>query len=68
MKKIIIFTLLTFSISANAQFGDLMKGLEKLAKELDGASQQQQVQPEQGSQQQQQQQQQLQQNCFSTLE
>ena len=40
MKKLIIFTLLTFSLSANAQFGDLLKGLEKIAKELDSTSQQ----------------------------
>jgi hypothetical protein len=48
VKKIIIFTLLTFSLSANAQFGDLLKGLEKIAKELDGSSQQ----PSDGSSQQ----------------
>ncbi len=48
MKKLIIITLLTFSLSANAQFGDLLKGLEKIAKELDGSSQQ----PSDGSSQQ----------------
>jgi hypothetical protein len=45
MKKLLAFILLTFSLSANAQFGDLFKGLEKLAKDIEGGTQQQQAQP-----------------------
>ena len=49
MKKILIFYFaLFFSCSANAQFGDLLKGLEKIAKEL-GGDNQQQSQPQQES-------------------
>jgi len=40
MKKLFAFILFTFSISANAQFGDMLKGLEKIAKELDVSTQQ----------------------------
>jgi hypothetical protein len=51
MKKLLIFYFaLFFSCSANAQFGDLLKGLEKIAKELGGDNQQQsQPQPQQES-------------------
>lgn len=42
MKKLIGIFLLSFCLSANAQFGDLFKGLEKLAKDLEGGTQQQQ--------------------------
>jgi hypothetical protein len=49
MKKLLIFYFaLFFSCSANAQFGDLLKGLEKIAKEL-GGDNQQQSQPQQES-------------------
>ena len=47
MKKLLIFYFaLFFSCSANAQFGDLLKGLEKIAKEI-GGDNQQQSQPQQ---------------------
>ena len=49
MKKLLIFYFaLFFSCSANAQFGDLLKGLEKIAKEI-GGDNQQQSQPQQES-------------------
>jgi hypothetical protein len=57
MKKLIGFILLSFCLSANAQFGDLFKGLEKLAKDLEGGTQQQQAQPSNPQQQSQPQQQ-----------
>lgn len=42
MKKLLIFYfVLFFSCNANAQFGDILKGLEKIAKELGGDNQQQ---------------------------
>ena len=48
MRKIIIFvTLVSLTSIANAQFGDLMKGLEKMMKDIEGNTEQQKEQPQQ---------------------
>lgn len=52
MKKAIALVLVFLSLSAYAQFGDLIKNLEKAAKELEGGLKQQPEQPSNKSQQQ----------------
>jgi hypothetical protein len=59
IKSIVTATMILFSGVSYAQFGDLLKGLEKLAKDLEEGTQQQKAQPSNPQQQSQPQQQNL---------